>query len=171
VGYAGHFSKEVRSAVSLERLLADWLKWPVAIQQFAGRWLPLPEGSRSRLPGRFRPRGQNLELGVSTIVGSRVWEAQGKIRVQIGPLTYRQFERIMPNGSLYNPLCDLLRLYAGPEFDFDIQPLLKSQEVPGCRLASQETESMPFLGWNTWLTSKPPGQPAGEATFRPPPLT
>lgn len=170
LGYAGHFAHSPRNAVSLERLLTDWLQWPVDVQQFSGRWLPLPTASQSAFPSSQRPKGQNLGLGVTTIIGSRVWEAQGKFRVAMGPLSYEQFAQIMPNGPRFLPLCDMIRLYAGIELDFDLQPFLDPADVPPCLLDSNSPGAQPMLGWNTWLGSRAPEKPAGEATFRPPPL-
>ena len=44
--------------------------------------------------------------------------------------------RLMPKGDVLRPLCQMTRMYAG-QFDFDVQPVLKAEEVPECRLAER----------------------------------
>ena len=56
-------------------------------------------------------------------------------------------------------LAHLVRLFAGQELDFDVQLVLRRDEVPPCRLRAGNPagadEVGSRLGWNTWLTSKP----------------
>jgi type VI secretion system protein ImpH len=44
----------------------------------------------------------------------------------------------------------LVRLYAGMEYDFDVRLVLKAKEVPPCRLSSGGEEGA-RLGWSSWL--------------------
>ena len=146
--FAGHFSHAPRNAVSLELMIGSLLRMPATVLQFQGQWLYLNEEDQSRLPGRLNRNGVANQLGVGVIVGERVWSVQSKFRLRIGPVAYAQFQRLMPVGNLLRPLCQLARSYAGPEFDFDVQVILKAPEVPTCRLGDRmETR----LGWNTWL--------------------
>ena len=58
----------------------------------------------------------------------------------------------------------MTRTFVGPELDFDVQPVLKPEEVPPCRLTPQEDEG-PYLGWNTWLKCQPFTRQADDAVF------
>jgi len=64
------------------------------------------------------------------------WDSQSKFRIKIGPVNLQEFKAFVPLGSAFRPTTDLLRLVAGPEFDFDLQLVVKAEEVPACRLAS-----------------------------------
>ena len=94
--------------------------------QFVGQWLTLSEANRSRLGLR---EGNNA-LGVNAVAGSRVWDQQAKFRLQLGPLTYDEFCRFLPSGDAFERLVGLIRFYAGQEWDFDVQLILKAAEVP-----------------------------------------
>ena len=61
----------------------------------------------------------------------------------------------------------MTRLYVGPTLDFDIQPVLKPEEVPTCQLTSDPADG-PYLGWNTWMPAPmtPARQPADDALFQ-----
>lgn len=158
--YAGHLAQHRRSASALEGLLADYFDLPVKILQFAGEWLPLPEANRSRLGAG----GTNGALGVNTVAGSRVWDQQAKFTVRVGPLTFAEFSRFLPAGSAFRPLVQLTRFFAGQQFDFDLQLVLKAAEVPRCCLGAKG-EDAPRLGWSTWLRTTPFTRDAGDTVF------
>lgn len=165
--YSGLFARRTRDAASLTILLNDYFGLPIEVVEFHGQWLALETHQQTRL-------GSMGTLGVDAIAGSRVWDVQGKIRLRVGPLTYRQFEDFLPDQqpsskrkSLFL-LSHLTRLFIGVELDFDIQLVLKASEVPACRLSSEGLG--PQLGWTTWLLSGPKQQDAKDAVFPGEPL-
>ncbi|GDY10571.1 MAG: type VI secretion system baseplate subunit TssG [Planctomycetota bacterium] len=143
--YAGHLSQQRRSAIGLESMLRDFFGVHVQVHQFFGQWLRLDREYQTQLV-----LGGNTELGVTAIVGERVWDVQSKFRICVGPLSYAHFRTFLPSGSAHQPLAHLARLYAGLEYDMDVQLTLKSNEVPPCRL-NAETLGGTQLGWDTWL--------------------
>ena len=104
------------------------------------------------------------------MIGEKVWEVQSKIRVRVGPVRYPQFASFMPRlrpvagGNAFFMLSHLVRLYIGPELDFDVQVILAAKEVPECQLTDGGTDG-PLLGWNTWIRSLPLGADAEDAVF------
>src|SRR5262249_23279993 len=67
---------------------------------------------------------------------------------------YKQFASFLPTGSAFKPMMEIIKLLAGPEFDFDVQLVLKAEEVPGTVLTTR-ARRRPMLRWNTWLRSRP----------------
>jgi type VI secretion system protein ImpH len=164
--YGGVLAHRPRCAVSLEALLQDYFGLAARVLQFRGQWLRLEPAGQSRL-------GEgpcNNELGVSVVAGERVWDVQGKFRVRLGPLGYARFLDFLPDRSPaagrkeFFLVCHLVRLYAGPEFDFDVQLVLRAEEVPACRLADGDGPG-PRLGWNTWVRSQAYPHDADDAAF------
>ena len=84
--------------------------------------------------------------------------------MELGPLEFEQFNRLLPSGQAYPTLVQLTKLFAGPELDFDVQLLLRSDEVPATRLESTESYA-PRLGWTTWLKTKQFDRHADEVRF------
>jgi type VI secretion system protein ImpH len=164
--YSGMFAHRPRCAVSLEAILRDYFAIDVQVRQFQGQWLSLEPSCQSRLGNG----GGNNKLGVSTVIGEKVWEIQSKIRIRVGPLRYDRFVHFMPNlrdvarGNAFFLMTHLVRLYLGPSLDFDVQVILLAEEVPECRLSDGESDG-PLLGWNTWLRSTPFGADAEDAVF------
>jgi type VI secretion system protein ImpH len=164
VYYGGHFAHWPRSAVALEAMLADYFAVPVRVEQLQGQWLRLGPDDRSLMPGPECPEGRNCQLGVNVIAGERVWDVQSKFRLRLGPLTYGQFRSLMPDGDALRPLAQMARTYVGPEFDFDVQPVLIAAEVPRCELGPGKDS--PRLGWNTWMRSDEFTHDVADAVFR-----
>jgi type VI secretion system protein ImpH len=154
--FSGTLGHRPRCAVALEAMLEDFFQVPVWIDQFEGQWLPLEPSSRTRLSGD----GGNNQLGVSAVAGDRVWDRQSKFRARLGPMGYSQFTEFLPDRDpvperkTFVLLVQLIRLYAEPTLDFDVQLVLKAEEVPACQLTGEGTFGA-RLGWNTWLLTQP----------------
>lgn len=156
--YSGHFSHRPRSATALQQIVSDMFRLPTQILQFQGQWMPLRPSDQTQLQ-----RGRNNQLGRSAIVGARVWGVEHKFRVRVEVARHSQFQELMPDGPAYRALEQVVRFFVGPSFDFDLQIVLKRDEVPRCQL---KTRGGVRLGWNSWLFSKPPTVDADDAVFR-----
>jgi type VI secretion system protein ImpH len=146
--YGGLIAQQPHSAGAIEAILGDYFGVGARIEQFWGQWLKLDEDNLTRLGSA------NSELGTNTIAGSRVWDNQSKFRLKIGPMTLKKFTEFLPTGGSFKPAVELTRLLAGNELDFDIQLVLKAEEVP--RLVSTTRgRRRPMLGWTSWLKTRP----------------
>jgi type VI secretion system protein ImpH len=144
--YGGLVAQRPHSASATAAIITDYFAVPARVVQFSGQWLMLDDNI-TRLGSAFS------NLGVNTIAGSRVWDSQSKFRIQLGPLTLREFQTFVPDGSAFRPISELLRLFVGLEFDFDIQLVLKAEEVPSCYLGSTVVNGAK-LGWTSWLKTR-----------------
>jgi type VI secretion system protein ImpH len=169
VHYAGHFSQARPQATSLVQIVGACFATGASVRQFQGQWLQLDFADRSRLPtarrGFDRPAASNNRLGVDVVVGERVWSVENRFRICLGPLSYRQFESFTPAGANLVPLAQLVRAYVGPEYDFDVQLVLRRDEVPSARLAAPGEAATCRLGWNCWTFSQPFTHDADDAAF------
>lgn len=146
--YGGLIAQRPHSASAFKAIIGDYFGVEASIIQFAGQWLPLDAESVSKLGA------PNSALGVSAVAGSRVWDGQSKFRLKIGPIGYKQFVAFLPVGSAFKPVMEIIKFLAGPEFDFDIQLVLKAEEVPGTVLTTR-ARRRPMVGWNTWIRTRP----------------
>ena len=164
--FSGLLAHRPRNAVGLAGLLQDYLQLPVVVRQFHGQWLKIEADKQSRMG----LRDGNCLLGEDLVVGERVWDVQSKIRIQVGPLPFERFQEYMPDRTplperkaLFE-LFHLVRLYIGPELDFDIQLILDKESVPEYQMP-EGTGDGPQLGWNTWLGSMTFASDADDAVF------
>jgi type VI secretion system protein ImpH len=165
--YSGFFAHRPHNAVSLEAMLCAYLKLPVEVIQFQGQWLRLERANCTALGGQQH----NNAMGCNVIVGDRLWDVQSKIRIRLGPLTYRQFEAFLPDRSPVPErkalflLAQLVRVYLGPELDVEFQLVLRKEEVPSCSLGPSHGGIGSRLGWNTWSRQKARTTDAEDAVF------
>lgn len=147
--YGGHFAHQPRNAFGLEAVIDDHFGLPAEIRQFQGRWLHLEVKDQTRLPAGNVLGRRYHRMGDEALVGERVWSVEHRFRVRVGPLSYKLFRRLTPEGDLLRPLCQLIRTYVGPDFDFDVQLVLRANEAPPCRIAAAG-DNAGRLGWDAW---------------------
>jgi type VI secretion system protein ImpH len=149
--YTGLLSLQPRSASALRDILIDYFGVSVDIEQFVGSWSPLKEDDQCSFQD-----GYSLceRLGSGTIVGDAVWNQQSCIRIRLGPMTMHEYQAFLPGGREYAPLLALIRFFLNDQTDFEVQLVLKREEVPPVQLGSDDGEGPP-LGWVTWMKSAP----------------
>jgi len=140
--YGGLIAQRPHSATAIGAIASDYFGVPASTIQFPGEWLQLGDNATSLGTA-------NSQLGITTIAGTRVWSDQSKFRIRIGPMTLKDFLRFVPVGNAYKPLTEIVRLLSGLEVGFDVQSVLKCEEVPFSVLGADE--NAPRLGWTSWL--------------------
>ncbi len=158
--YAGLLGQRPASAISLTAILRDYFGVEVEIEEFVGAWYTLSEDDQCDLARD----ALNNALGEGAIAGDAVWDPQGGFCVQLGPLPLARFVSFLPGSTTLEELRDLVRFYVGPILQFDLQLILRSHEVPWCRLGD-ESPSGPRLGWCGWLKTEVFEHDAGDAVF------
>ncbi|WP_118178755.1 type VI secretion system baseplate subunit TssG [Paraburkholderia phosphatilytica] len=142
--FAGLLAGRTRPAAGLKLVLARFFNLPVEIHEWVGHWMPLPAEAASRLGSRVG----SSALGVSTLLGARVWDCQHKFRIVIGPLTRADYERFLPGGESLGRLKDWVRNYVRDGLDWDVNLQLREQDVPRLKLGRHTR-----LGYTTWVLS------------------
>ncbi len=159
--YSGLFALKTRSAVTLERILQDYFDAPIAVEQFVGAWQPISADDQCC----FNEYDSFSEqLGIGAVVGDEVWDQNSRVRIRIGPLPLARYIEFLPDGSAFQPMRAMTRFYAGDEIEFDMQLILKRDEVPACELnlAMPTGSVVPQLGWSTWAKTAPMGYDPGD---------
>lgn len=157
--YAGLLAPQPRGAAALRQLLEDRMGVPVQVEEFVGGWFRLPPRDRCHLGEEVAP----ARLG-SAVVGDEIWDQQSRVRLRLGPLAREEFDAFLPGGPKNEELRGLVRFFSHDQFDFEVQLVLRSQEVPGLVLGGDEASEQP-LGWCTWLRSRPRERDADETVL------
>ena len=152
--HAGAFAAWPRSAERLEAILSDWAGRRVAVEQFVGSWLEIPEPERTRLP-KGRGLGNYSQLGVNAAIGTHAWDTQSKIILRVEPMPFAAFRDFMPQRATASRIVGIARAYLGPSVPFAINPVIIGRDVPRLRLAP-----LGRLGWDTWLPKENRGDAA-----------
>lgn len=146
--YAGLLSQHPRSAQALKQILEDYFEVPVEVQQFVGRWVPLPISDQTQLDDT---ESFHLQLGFGAVVGNEVWDRQSTVRIRLGPLSLAQYLDFLPRpeSRAYPALKSLLKFFANDQIDFQVQLVLKKWKPPKLQLTENGGKLM--LGWTTWM--------------------
>lgn len=140
--YAGRLLPPSRNAEGLRALLEQAFGVPVRVIGFVAGWMRLPDDARLRLGRRAAVAG----LGRTAVLGARVRGAQHRFRLRIGPLDGAGFRRFLPGGRTLRELAALVRTYAGDEYEWDVQLVLRAADVPPTRLGLSGR-----IGLDTWM--------------------
>jgi type VI secretion system protein ImpH len=149
--YCGLLSMQPRSAAALQQVLADYFDVPVEIEQFVGAWRALEPSNQCRMEGGVPYSDQ---LGMGAIAGDEIWERQSRGRIRLGPLSARQYRSFLPAGDAWEPLRAIANFFTGGEIEFEVELVLKREDVPPCELRG-DGETAPLLGWFSWIKSGP----------------
>ncbi|MHC4644355.1 MAG: type VI secretion system baseplate subunit TssG [Planctomycetota bacterium] len=154
--YSGRLVCHTKNAEGLREILQDYFGTTVNIQQFVGQWIELPAEHLCRL-------GSNGQLGSTLIIGAHFWECQQRFRIRFGPMSFSEYQRMLPGSDSIRRLVAWVRNYVGDEFCWDLQLILRAAEVPRTSLAK-----MGRLGWSTWLCSRNIEKDADDLVIRTP---
>jgi type VI secretion system protein ImpH len=149
--YTGLLSLQPRSAAALEQVLEDYFRVPVEVEQFVGGWYTLSR--RDQCLFEDRPSLSN-QLGGALVVGDAVWDQQCRVCIKVGPLTAQRYLEFLPEGKAHRSLCALSQFFGKGQVEFQLQLILKRDEVPVCELGREDAGG-PLLNWFSWLRSGP----------------
>jgi type VI secretion system protein ImpH len=146
---AGAFARRSRSAGEIEAIVGAFLGLTVRVRPFVGRWLEIPGDSRAALPSRSTPPHQRQSLTGTRALGRRVWEAQSRVEVEIGPLNANSFLELRRDGDLFARVRSIVRALLDDALEFDVALVLEPGEVIESPLG-QRGGPEARLGWTSF---------------------
>jgi type VI secretion system protein ImpH len=155
--HAGHLGAQARHAEGLQAMIAGIFGLPCEIEEFVGEWLDVPEENRGRLG-----LGAGAALGVDAVAGRRVYGVQHRFRVRLGPMGLADYREFLPGQPALARLRALVRTHAGDELAWDLQLVLRRDEVPAATLGTGHA-----LGWSCWLGRHADERPADDLHLDP----
>ncbi len=156
--YAGHFSCQNKHAEGLASIIHGYFGLTVEIEEFVGEWLDIPDDSICRL-GDSERTGM---LGTTVILGNQIWSRQNKFRIILGPMGIELYKLMLPTGDSLKKLVSIVKNYVGIELGWDIQLILKNEDVPQTSLNNGFQ-----LGWTTWLGKRKSELDASDLVLKP----
>ena len=168
--YAGHFSMQTKYPDGLQAIIADVLSINVKIREFIGEWMEIQQSEHTRLG--FSP--QVATLGQSALLGGFVWGCQHKFRLVLGPLKLEQYLSLLPGAVALAQLTAIVRNYVGDELVWDVNLILKKDQVPPELALGTPTQAdkasmngAAQLGWSMWLGPRSSTQDADDLMLNP----
>lgn len=145
--YIGLLSLRSKPPEALRRVLADYLHGaPVRVEELVLRWVRVAPADCNRLGVAASTVGSDL------LLGERVPDRVGRVRVVIGPLGFDRFRELLPDGTLLGEVCSLVELQAFRRFEYDVELRLHGPEVPALQVGGPAAAR---LGWTSFLCGQP----------------
>jgi type VI secretion system protein ImpH len=154
--FAGRLVPQARNAEGLKGFLEHYFGVPVCVLEFVVGWMQLPREAHLRMGGAMAQIGRNATLG------AQVRGAQQRFRLRIGPLGLNDFNRFLPGGDALKELVAAVKLYAGAEKGWDVQLVLKKEDVPTTHLGRSGR-----MGFSTWMGRYPKPVDADQVVLTP----
>ncbi|MCB2186783.1 MAG: type VI secretion system baseplate subunit TssG [Deltaproteobacteria bacterium] len=151
VRYASLLAGRNRPPGGLEFFIGDFFGIDkVRVTTFVPRWVRVGAANQSRVG----VNGRHHRLGESLVLGNWVRDVAGLFRLTLGPLSLPAFWSLLPGGQAFTELVFLVRLYTRQRVNFELELILKSEDVEPLRLSAASPEHP--LGRYSWL-----GRPRG----------
>lgn len=143
--YIGIIMQYPHSAWGLETILRD---------AFGG--IPVKVIQCSKRTVKISPK-QHMKIGVagsilgeSSVIGTEMEDRTGKFRLQVGPVTFDDFNSLLPGNPAYKKLAAMTKFYKMDPLDCDVELTLAENE---CRPACLGSTQMSRLGLDSWIFS------------------
>ncbi|WP_324724311.1 type VI secretion system baseplate subunit TssG [Lelliottia sp. JS-SCA-14] len=155
---SAHLIREARNPEGLAGALHYYFDIPVLLEEFVPQWIHLTPAETSRLG---HPDCA-LQLGDGAVLGETLQDRQHKFRLTLGPLTLAQYMGFSPWGEDLPVLCEWVRNFTGYEFAWDVQLILRADEMPQATLNGSHQ-----LGYASWLARHDRDKPVSGMSFEP----
>lgn len=155
---SAHLIREARNPEGVTGALHYYFDIPVTLEEFAPQWIRLNPAETSRLGDATCA----LHLGDGAVLGETLQDRQHKFSLTLGPLTLAQYMGFSPWGEDLPALCEWVRNFTGFEFAWDVQLLLRADEMPETSLNGSHQ-----LGYASWLMRSECDTPVSGMSFEP----
>ena len=146
ISYAGFLSQKIRCPASLQRMVSNYFGGiAVKVKEFMPRWVDFPREHQPRLGTDHG--GVKARLDENATIGERIRDLNSKFRIALGPLSFDVLRTFLPGETRFRELYHLVRFYIPDELFFDLELLVRKDEVPPLQLGSESQH----LGWSSWL--------------------
>lgn len=157
---AGHLVRQGRDAEGLAKILRYYFQVPVRIIENIPVWLSIAPHQQVRLKV-----GLAQQLGKDIFLGRAVRDVQHKFRIELGPMTFEEYQRFLPGEPQAIALRDWVRHYTGIEYIWDVRLILRKDDVRRTTPGGGQR-----LGLSSWMRNPDADEHAGDLIFSPEPL-
>lgn len=138
--YAGFLFGQKASPKNITSVISQYFDVPCKLFQNIGKWVLVDKTDIQALGN------QKNMLGQGVFLGNRIFDAMSHFRLSLGPLTYNEYCSFFADRDNAKKIKEWLEVFIGIEYEWDIQLILKRDEVPKLGLNAKQR-----LGQTTWL--------------------
>ena len=144
--FAGLLIGGKTSAASVSNILSTLLNTSVKINSMQGAFITVDKAHQARLSSGLSSSSLPQRLGDSVALGSRVWDQQNAIEIEIGPVDYQIANGWIPGEEEYDQLVDLLRYTTNAQWVLHTVIDVQESSIPKSFFSNEMR-----LGFNSWI--------------------
>ena len=129
--FSGLMQGQNNTAHALKTMLTCVFNQHVEVKEYITEKFKLGDDQKTTLGGK-----QPFLLGVNTFCGETIRQIDGKIEIQIGPLSHAQYLEFLPKKKLSKKLKKILQSWCSPTLLVDLRLVLAKEEVQPLQLSS-----------------------------------
>lgn len=129
--FSGLLQGQNNNVHAMQTMLRCVLKQQVHIQEFITETFYLSDQQKTCLGGNHQS-----SLGINTFCGEKIRQVDGKIEIQIGPLSHQDYLDYLPQKSLSLKLKKIVQSWCSPTLQVDVRLILKMDEMHSIVLSS-----------------------------------
>ncbi len=130
--FAGLMQGQNNTSHALKTMLSCVFKQPFKIKEFVEEVFHLSPEQRSTLGG-------NNQLGINTFCGENIRQIDGKIEIEVGPVSYTEYLKFLPDQAESIKLKRLLASWLSPTLGVDLRIILRKEDIQPIQLSSTMT--------------------------------
>ena len=131
--FAGLMQGQNNTSHALKTMLCCVFKQPFKIKEFVEEIFHLSPEQRSTLGGNAN------QLGINTFCGENIRQIDGKIEIEVGPVSYDEYLKFLPDQAESIKLKRLLASWLSPTLGVDLRIILRKDDIQPIQLSSTMT--------------------------------
>ena len=131
--FAGLMQGQNNTSHALKTMLSCVFKQPFKIKEFIEEVFHLSPEQRSTLGGNAN------QLGINTFCGENIRQIDGKIEIEVGPVSYTEYLKFLPDQAESIKLKRLLASWLSPTLGVDLRIILRKDDIQPIQLSSTMT--------------------------------
>jgi len=145
---AGIFSKKRPTLSELCTLIEHYLQLHVEVIPFCKSKYYFTSEQISFFPNKDHPTGNHCYLSTNARLGDAIDLYQNSFKVVIYVKDFSQWNDLLPGGTYFKTICDIIQYYVGIEYSFKLELGCNLTMLGSTRLGDPTTAK---LGWNSWI--------------------
>ena len=155
--FAGLMQGQNNTAYALTTMLSCIFKTNFAIKEFIEEKFQLEDEQKTSLGGL-----NTSLLGVNSFCGETIRQIDGKIEIQVGPLSRKDYLSFLPKQKMSHKLKKILSTWCSPTLMVDVRLILKKEQIQPLCL---DSKSEIGLTQGAFLRSKPAAEHNSETCY------
>lgn len=148
LAYTGMLAGRNRSTQVISGIVGHYFDLQASVTEWCIRHVKIPQKQKTCLGSKRSGVGQNISLGINTILGDTIPDCSSKFVLTLHSLTLRRFKEFLPSGVHHQTLKEVVTFVLRTQMAYDLTLELAPYEAPPLNLSR---DNGGYLGWTSFV--------------------